>query len=84
METWRVAIVLFSASKQQLEERLEINSNKISRKMDLEVKLLSLNINGLNSKIKRQRTFARLIKQKVDIVCLQETHMLRAEENCLE
>ncbi|KAG8140789.1 hypothetical protein E2320_003443 [Naja naja] len=40
--------------------------------MDLEVKLLSLNINGLNSKIKRQRTFARLIKQKESILASAE------------
>ena len=45
-----------------------------------QLKILSLNINGLNSPTKRSKTFNYLRKQKLDIICLQETHIKKAQD----
>ena len=49
-----------------------------------QLKLLSLNINGLNSPAKKSKTFNYLKKQKLDIICLQETHVKRSHEAILQ
>lgn len=41
------------------------------------LKTLSLNCNGLNSKIKSKRILSMLLKSQADIVFLQETHMTK-------
>uniref|UniRef100_A0A670Y452 exodeoxyribonuclease III n=1 Tax=Pseudonaja textilis TaxID=8673 RepID=A0A670Y452_PSETE len=45
---------------------------------------LSININGLNSRAKRKRILTKLIKQNVDIICIQETHIRKSEEKFLD
>lgn len=45
-------------------------------------KILSWNINDLNSPQKRKRTFLYLEKQKCDLICLQETQ-IRLKDQCL-
>uniref|UniRef100_A0A670XXI0 exodeoxyribonuclease III n=1 Tax=Pseudonaja textilis TaxID=8673 RepID=A0A670XXI0_PSETE len=52
--------------------------------MGEEKKLLSININGLNSTIKRKRILSKLIKHNADITCLQETHIKKKDEKYLE
>lgn len=44
--------------------------------------LFSVNVNGLNSPFKRSQCFHTLIKQKVDITCIQETH-IKQKDMCL-
>lgn len=39
-----------------------------------QLKIFSVNINGLNNPQKRRRTFYQLGKLKLDIICMQETH----------
>lgn len=46
-----------------------------------QIKIISMNINGLNSDQKRKRTFAQLKKLQADIICLQETHMRRGDQH---
>ena len=38
-------------------------------------KIISLNVNGMRRNTKRKNTFSLIRKQKVDIACLQETHI---------
>ena len=40
-----------------------------------QVKLFSLNVRGLRTKLKRKSLFCFLKKNKYDIVCLQESHI---------
>lgn len=42
-----------------------------------QLKIFSVNINGLNNPQKRRRTFYQLrkLKLKLDIICMQETHI---------
>lgn len=37
--------------------------------------IFSVNVNGLNSPQKRKVIFNKLIKERVDIICIQETHI---------
>lgn len=39
------------------------------------MKIISVNVNGLNSPIKRKRIFNKLVKEQGDLICLQETHI---------
>lgn len=39
------------------------------------IKILTLNCRGLNNKIKAKRMLSTLVKQKADIIFLQETHL---------
>uniref|UniRef100_A0A2H6NEB2 exodeoxyribonuclease III n=1 Tax=Micrurus carvalhoi TaxID=3147026 RepID=A0A2H6NEB2_9SAUR len=52
--------------------------------METEIKLLSLNINCLNSPIKRKQILSRLVKQKLEIVCLQEVHIKKQFQKYLK
>uniref|UniRef100_A0A2D4N1I9 Uncharacterized protein n=1 Tax=Micrurus spixii TaxID=129469 RepID=A0A2D4N1I9_9SAUR len=52
--------------------------------MEEETRLISLNINGLNSPIKRKQILMRWAKQKVEIRCLQEVHIKEQFRKCLE
>uniref|UniRef100_A0A8C6VBH7 exodeoxyribonuclease III n=1 Tax=Naja naja TaxID=35670 RepID=A0A8C6VBH7_NAJNA len=52
--------------------------------MNHETRLISLNINGLNSPIKRKQILTRLAKQKAEIICLQEVHIKEQFQKCLE
>lgn len=48
------------------------------------VKILSLNVNGLNNPIKRQRVMSKLKKEKAQIIYLQETHLTDQESEKLK
>lgn len=52
--------------------------------MEEEIKLLSININGLNAPRKRTQTFAKLWKLDVDVICLQEVHIKKEHSKLLE
>uniref|UniRef100_A0A2D4P6Y8 Endonuclease/exonuclease/phosphatase domain-containing protein n=1 Tax=Micrurus surinamensis TaxID=129470 RepID=A0A2D4P6Y8_MICSU len=52
--------------------------------MGEEIKLLSININGLNSATKRRKILGKLCKEKVDIICLQKTHIQKKDEKYLK
>lgn len=45
----------------------------------MSLKLISWNVKGLNSPIKRQRVLSHLAKLNADIVLLQETHLTDVE-----
>lgn len=48
------------------------------------VKILSLNVNGLNNPIKRQKVMSKLRKEKAQIIYLQETHLTDQESEKLK
>uniref|UniRef100_A0A670YGN4 Endonuclease/exonuclease/phosphatase domain-containing protein n=1 Tax=Pseudonaja textilis TaxID=8673 RepID=A0A670YGN4_PSETE len=48
-----------------------------------EKKLITININGLNSAVKRRKTFHKLEKLKFDIIYLQEVHIKKQHEQLL-
>uniref|UniRef100_A0A673CDH9 Endonuclease/exonuclease/phosphatase domain-containing protein n=1 Tax=Sphaeramia orbicularis TaxID=375764 RepID=A0A673CDH9_9TELE len=48
------------------------------------LKILSLNINGLNSPAKRGKVMTKLKKEKIQIIFLQETHLSKAEHEKLQ
>lgn len=52
--------------------------------MEDSVKILSLNVNGLNNPIKRQKLMSKLRKEKAQIVYLQETHLTNEESEKLK
>lgn len=43
------------------------------------IKVVSLNVNGLNNPIKRGKVLAKFKKEKIQIIFLQETHLSRQE-----
>ena len=47
------------------------------------LKIISLNVNGLNSPTKRSKIFNQLLKTNADIICLQETHVKSGQEHLL-
>ena len=49
-----------------------------------EVKLMSLNVNGLGNPIKRSKVMAKLKKEKADIIFMQETHLSQQEHEKLK
>lgn len=52
--------------------------------MERELKIISININGLNSPMKRKHTFAKLQKLEMDIITLQEVHIKKQQQKLLE
>lgn len=52
--------------------------------MEQKVGIFSVNINGLNSPIKRKKIYTKLLKEKIDIICLQETHIKEKNHKLLE
>ena len=53
-------------------------------KMSKQVKLLSVNVKGLNSPPKRRKIFSKLLKTKVDIIFIQETYIREKDRKLLE
>ena len=49
-----------------------------------EIKLMSLNVNGLGNPVKRARVITKLRKEKTQINFLQETHLSRSEHEKLK
>jgi exonuclease III len=45
--------------------------------------LLTLNVNGLNSPIKRQHLASQIKKEDLTICCVQETHLINRNKHCL-
>ena len=45
------------------------------------LRIVSLNVNGLRNDKKREMVFNHLIREKYDIICLQETHSANIDEN---
>lgn len=48
------------------------------------VKIISLNVNGLNNPIKRSKVIAKLKREKSQIIFLQETHLSPSEHDKLK
>lgn len=48
------------------------------------IKIMSLNVNGLNSPIKRQKVMTKLKKETAQIMFPQETHLSQSEHNKLK
>lgn len=49
----------------------------------MNLKIISWNINGLNNKIKRNKTEHNFFKKAWDIICLQETHIAQKHKRVL-
>ena len=52
--------------------------------IEYNTKILSLNINGLNNPVKRQKIMTKLKKDKSQIIFLQETHLSGLESEKLK
>jgi hypothetical protein len=63
-----------STSLKKIATRTESNSNNKKTGSNKDFSLISLNINGLNSPIKRCRLTDWLHKQDPTFCCIQETH----------
>lgn len=48
------------------------------------VKIISLNVNGLNNPIKRSKVISKLKREKSQIIFLQETHLSPSEHDKLK
>ena len=48
------------------------------------LKLMTWNVRGLNQRPKRHRVFYSLEKKNLDIICLQETHVVRRHRRILQ
>ena len=60
------------------EEKVELGEDfKMSGNMQMTI--ITLNVNGMNSPIKQKQTTEWIIKQKPTICCLQETHMRQVD-----
>lgn len=49
--------------------------------MSCDLKIASLNVNGLSSPVKRKRVLAKLRKDGIQVAFLQETHMSKQEHD---
>lgn len=49
-----------------------------------QIKIMSLNVNGLNNPIKRQKVMTKIKKEKAQIIFLQETHLTQPEHDKLK
>lgn len=49
-----------------------------------ELNIISLNVNGLNNRVKREKILLQMEKEKGDIICLQETHLQKQEHEKLK
>ena len=47
------------------------------------VRIASLNVNGLNNVIKRGKVMAKIKKEKIQVIYLQETHLTQQEHDKL-
>lgn len=52
--------------------------------MNNSIKIMSLNVNGLNNPIKRQKVMTKLKKEKAQVIFLQETHLSKTEHDKLK
>uniref|UniRef100_A0AAR2LBR0 exodeoxyribonuclease III n=1 Tax=Pygocentrus nattereri TaxID=42514 RepID=A0AAR2LBR0_PYGNA len=52
--------------------------------MHRHLNIISLNVNGLNSPIKRAKILSKMRKEKIDVVMLQETHLGNDEHEKLK
>ena len=52
--------------------------------VQLDLKLVSLNVNGLGNPIKRAKVMAKLKREEVHVIYLQETHLSREEHEKLK
>uniref|UniRef100_A0A8C6XAH7 Endonuclease/exonuclease/phosphatase domain-containing protein n=1 Tax=Naja naja TaxID=35670 RepID=A0A8C6XAH7_NAJNA len=52
--------------------------------MEQGLKLVLINVNGLNIPTKRRRMLSKIEKQKMDVVCLQEVHIKKQDESLLQ
>lgn len=50
----------------------------------MENKILSWNVNGLNSPTKRRKVVNWLSKQKCSVICLQEVHLRKVDNKYLK
>ena len=50
---------------------------------DLKLKIATLNVRGLRNGKKRKTLFYQLKQQKIDILCLQETHLMEKDKQFL-
>ena len=48
------------------------------------LKLMTWNVRGLNQRPKRRRVFYSIEKKNLDIICLQETHIVRRHRRLLQ
>ena len=48
------------------------------------IKLVSLNVNGMNNPVKRSKVLAKLKKEKAQVLFLQETHLPQQEHEKLK
>lgn len=62
----------------------EIRDRQTNKKIEKRTQLLSININGLNDQTKRKKILSKLMKQNVDIICLQEVHIRKQDKKYLE
>lgn len=56
----------------------------LDKEMGLSVKVKSLNVAGLTNMVKRKHIQKLLRLQRVNLVCLQETHLRKEEERLLK
>lgn len=54
--------------------------NKHIKMARSQMRVFLANLNGLNGPVKRRQTLLQLKKLKLDVICLQETHMKKADE----
>ena len=50
----------------------------------IQILVESINCRGLRDKIKRNNFFDKAIKDKINILCLQETHIVKEDLNLLK
>ena len=48
------------------------------------IKMVSLNVNGLNNPIKRGKVFTKFRKEEMQVILLQETHLSAQEHEKLK
>ena len=51
--------------------------------MSTDLKIVTLNVNGMNDKIKRTQVYQFLRKNDVDIACIQETYLSKNKQRII-
>ena len=63
---------------------MDHNSSSNMAENSGKLKILSLNVRGLRNKRKRRILFHSFKNEKCDIICLQETHLLKSDSHIIK
>ena len=60
------------------------SQNQLTKNCDVNFTIVSFNVRGLRNRKKRRTLFHNFRKKNFDIICLQESHLLKSDVDMIE